>query len=171
MREQWPDAHIEILGYPHIAELARGRQYVDENRSIDAKAMAGFFIPRAELDPTLVEYFGSFNLVISYLFDPDKIFSNNVRACGVKQVVDASPRPKDLPAAEHYCEPLQSLAIYVEAPRPRIYPNDSDREAASNFLRLVGREPLVAIHPGSGSDKKNWPAEKFAAMGRWLTDE
>jgi ADP-heptose:LPS heptosyltransferase len=36
---------------------------------------------------------------------------------------------------------------------------------------MTGREPLVAIHPGSGSEKKNWPVEKFAALARWLADE
>ncbi len=171
LRERWPEAHIEILGYPHIAELARGRYYADAMRSIDAKAMAGFFIPHAVLDSALVEYFGGFNLVISYLFDPDRIFSNNVRACGVKQVIDASPRPENTHAAEHYCRPLESLAIYVKAPRPRVHPNESDHEAASNFLKMAGREPLVAIHPGSGSEKKNWPVEKFGALARWLADE
>ena len=171
LRERWPEAHIEILGYPHIAELAHKRHYADAMRSIDAKAMAGFFIPHGVLDSTLVKYFGGFNLVISYLFDPDRIFSNNVRACGVKQVIDASPRPENTHAAEHYCQPLESLAIYVEAPRPRIHPNESDREAAAKFLKMVGREPLVAIHPGSGSEKKNWPVEKFGALSRWLADE
>jgi heptosyltransferase-2 len=171
LRERWPEAHIEILGYPHIAELAHKRHYADAVRSIDAKALTGFFVPHGVLDPALMEYFGGFNVVISYLFDPDRIFSNNVRACGVKQVIDASPRPKNTHAAEHYCQPLESLAIYVAAPRPRIHPNESDREAAAKFLKMVGREPLVAIHAGSGSEKKNWPVEKFGALSRWLADE
>ena len=171
LREQWPDARIEILGYPHIIELARGRYYADATRSIDAKAMAGFFIPNSILDPDLMEYFGSFHVVISYLFDPDSLFANNVRRCGVKQVIEASPRPKELPAAKHYCRPLEALAIYVDEPRPKIHPNESDREAASRFLKMAGREPIVAIHPGSGSEKKNWPAENFAAVARWVNDE
>jgi heptosyltransferase-3 len=171
LRERWPDGHIEILGYPHIIELARGRYYADATRSIDAKPMAGFFIPNAVLDPDLMEYFSGFDVVISYLFDPDSIFANNVRRCGVKQVIEASPRPKDTHAAAHYCRPLESLAIYVDAPRPRIHPNESDREAASKFLKMVGREPIVAIHPGSGGDKKKWPVENFAAVARWISDE
>jgi len=171
LRERWPDAHIEVLGYSHITELARGRYYADATRSIEARPMAGFFIPNAELDPGLKEYFAGFNLVISYLFDPDSLFANNVRRCGVKQVIEASPRPKDVHAAKHYCRPLESLAIYVEEPRPRIHPSDSDREAASRFLKMVGREPIVAVHPGSGSEKKNWPVENFAAVARWVADE
>jgi len=171
LRERWPDGHIEILGYPHIIEMARGRGYADATRSVEARPMAGFFIPNAVLDPSLMEYFGSFNLVISYLFDPDEIFANNVRRCGVKQYVVASLRPKDLPAAQHYCQPLESLAIFVDAPQPRLFPSEEDRVAASKFLSRLGRERMAAIHPGSGSEKKNWPAEKFAAVARWMVDE
>lgn len=171
LRERWPEAHIEILGYPHIIELASGRHYADATRSIEAKPLSGFFIPTAILDPNLMEYFGSFNLVISYLFDPDCVFANNVRRCGVRQFIEASPRPKELHAAAHYCKPLEALAIYVNEPRPRLFPSEEDRAAASRFLQRTGRERIVAVHPGSGSEKKNWPAEKFAALCRWLTDE
>lgn len=171
LRERWPDGHIEILGYPHITELAHERYYADATRSIDAKPMAGFFVPNAVLDPELMEYFGSFNVVISYLFDPDSLFANNVRRCGVKQVIEASPRPSEEDAAKHYCLPLESLAIYVDAPRPRVHPNESDRDAAARFLKMAGREPIVAIHPGSGGERKNWPAENFAAVARWVSDE
>jgi ADP-heptose:LPS heptosyltransferase len=36
---------------------------------------------------------------------------------------------------------------------------------------MAGRDPVVAVHPGSGSEKKNWPVEKFAALARWMVDE
>lgn len=165
LRERWPDAHIEILGYPHITELAHGRHYADALRSIEARPMAEFFIPKGTLDPSWKKYFGEFQLIVSYLFDPDEIFADNVRSCGPKQYIRASPRPEDLPAAQHYCRPLEALAIYVDAPQPRIFPSESDRVVARQFL---GR---AAIHPGSGSEKKNWPVEKFAALARWLVDE
>jgi heptosyltransferase III len=171
LRERWPEGHIEILGYSHIIELARGRYYADATRSIDARAMARFFIPNAELDPDLMDYFGSFNVVISYLFDPDHIFADNVRRCLVKQVIEASPKPDDTHAAAHYCRPLESLAIYVDEPRPRLRPSEADRDAASKFLTMLGREPIVAVHPGSGSEQKNWPVEKFSAVARWISDE
>jgi heptosyltransferase III len=171
LREHWPTAHIEILGYPHIIELARGRYYADAVRSIEARAMAGFFVPNGKLNEGLREYFRGFNLVISYLFDPDRVFAENVRRCGVRQVVEASPRPAERHAAEHYCQPLEALAIYVEGPRPRLFPSEGDRSGAARFLARVGREAIVAVHPGSGSEQKNWPAEKFAALCRWLVDE
>lgn len=169
LRERWPEAQIEILGYPHIIELARGRHYADAVRSIEAGPMAGFFVPHGPLNEELAKHFRSFDLVVSYLFDPDRVFADNVRRCGARQLVEASPRPSALHAAEHYAKPLESLAIYVEHPVPRLFPNETDRSVAANFLS--GGERVVAAHPGSGSERKNWPAEKFAALCRWLVDE
>ena len=171
LRERWPEAQLEILGYPHIAELAHGRRYADAVRSIEARAMAGFFVPQGILDPAWMDYFGSFQVVISYLFDPDEIFAGNVRRCGVKQFIAASPKPCDLPAAAHFCRPLETLAIYVAQPVPRVFPNAADQQVAERFLARLQPGRIAVLHPGSGSAKKNWPAEKFAALGRWLVDE
>lgn len=171
LRERWPEAHIEILGYPHIIELAHRRYYADEIRSIEARAMAGFFVPNGELDQELVAYFASFHVVVSYLYDPDEIFAANIRRCGVRQYLACSPRVSNIPAAEHYCRPLESLAVYVTNPCPRVFPNDADRAAADRLLGAWGKERLALVHPGSGSPRKNWPVEKFATLARWLTEQ
>lgn len=171
LRERWPAARIEVLGYPHIIELAHRRQYADAVRNIEARAMAGFFVPLGPLDDGLREYFGSFDIVVSYLFDPDHVFADNVRRAGARQVIEASPRPTTLPAAVHYCRPLEALAIYVKDPVPRVFPSDAERAVAMEFLARAGRERIVAIHPGSGSAKKNWPVTKFGALARWAVDE
>jgi len=171
LRERWPDAHIEILGYPHIIELAHQRHYADAIRSIEAGPMAGFFVPNGQFNESLVDYFRGFHVVLSYIFDPDHIFADNIRRCGAGQVIEASPRPSQLHAAEHYCKPLETLAIFVQQTVPRVFPNDVDRALASRFLAAVGGKRIVALHPGSGSERKNWPVEKFAAIARWLVDE
>ncbi|MCG3150384.1 MAG: hypothetical protein PCFJNLEI_03868 [Verrucomicrobiae bacterium] len=157
LRERWPAAHLEVLGYPHIAGLAAG--YVNGTRSMSDRALAGFFVPNGILDPNWMDYFASFAAVISYLFDPDEIFANNVKRCGVKQYIPGAPKPTDLPAARHYCRALEALAIYVDAPVPRV-----------NVV-AGPRTRTVVIHPGSGSEKKNWPVEKFGSLGRWVVDE
>ena len=42
----------------------------------------------------------------------------------------------------------------------RIFPSIEDREFARAFLASVP-EPIVAIHPGSGSKQKDWPLENW----------
>ena len=168
LRENFPHARLEILGYKHIVALAHGRFYADDSRSIEYGAMAPFFVPNGDLAPDLVQFFGCFNQVVSYLFDPDRIFEANLRRCGVKNLIVGSPKIDDSGhAACQLARPLQSLALYLEDPGPTLHPAPEDREFASAFLGGV-RGPLVAIHPGSGGERKNWPLERWVALCKWL---
>jgi heptosyltransferase-2 len=172
LREAFPAAHIEILGYQHITALAERRWYADATRSIEYGAMAGFFVPRSELAPDLVEYFASFQQVVSYLFDPDGFFEANVRRAGVKNFLPAYAKINDSEhAARQLARPLESLALYLETHAPTVHPSAEDRAFAEAFLGGTER-PLIAMHPGSGSARKNWPAERWRELGaRLLTRE
>ena len=168
LRENFPDAQLEILGYEHIVELARGRFYADATRSIEYSAMAGFFVPNSELALDLVEYFASFQQVVSYLFDPDHFFENNLRRAGVKNFLAAYARVDDsLHAALQLARPLERLALFLDDPAARLHPSEADRAAAQWFLGN-STAPVLAIHPGSGSPRKNWPAENWAGLAQWL---
>lgn len=161
LREQLPQAHLEILGYKPIIELAAAAGIADSIRSLDHAAMSRLFIPKAELDAGLGEYFRSFNLVVSYLFDPDGIVRGNMDALGVKTFIEASHQvvPGQGHAAEQLAKPLERLALFLEDPAARL--QLAPRETAA------GR-PVVAIHPGSGSMAKNWPAENWSRLGTEL---
>ena len=170
LRARWPAARIEILGYPHIAELAHKRYYADAVRSIAYGPMSGFFIPNAILDPDLMTYFGGFDLVISYFFDPDKIFAGNLRRCGVKSLLTGSSKPEEEHAATHFGSPLEAMTLNHDLPLPKIYPTEVDRAAAEEVLGRLTIPP-VAIHPGSGSERKNWPVDRWIEFCRWLMEE
>ncbi|MCX6900912.1 MAG: glycosyltransferase family 9 protein [Verrucomicrobia bacterium] len=175
LRQRWPSARLEILGYPRIAALADGRYYADAVRSIDAAAMARFFVPEADLDPPLSDYFASFDLVLSYLYDPDDIFSANLARAGVPHLFRASAKPDREHAATHFARPLAELGLSVEPPHPRIFPNAADRAFAEQFFTvhcpLSTAHSLVALHPGSGGEHKVWPADRWAAVIRWLREQ
>src|SRR5215213_7904749 len=168
LRENFPKAHLEILGYKHIVALAEQRFYADATRSIEYAAMSGFFVPRSELAADLSEYFASFQQVISYLFDPDGFFEGNLRRAGVKHLLVAHTRIDDSEhAARQLARPLQGLALYLEDHAPTVHPSEADRQFAENFLAHTS-PPRIAIHCGSGSPQKNWPVEHWAAIGVWL---
>lgn len=168
LREAFPGAHLEILGYQHIIALAERRWYADATRSIEYSAMAGFFIPRSELAPDLVEYFASFQQIVSFLYDPDGFFAANVRRAGARNFLPAYARIDDSEhAARQLARPLQSMALYLEEHAATIHPAAEDRAFAREFLEGEAR-PLIAIHPGSGSPKKNWPLERWRELGTRL---
>ncbi|MCE9518113.1 MAG: glycosyltransferase family 9 protein [Verrucomicrobia bacterium] len=157
LRDNIPDAHIEILGYQPIIELAVVAGIADSTRSLEHAAMARLFVPEAVLDAALRDYFRSFNLVISYLFDPDGILRANMERIGVKTYLEASHEvtPGGGPAAEQLAKPLQRLAMFLDDPAPRI---------AVPVMAQV-KKPIMALHPGSGSLKKNWPVENWIELG------
>jgi heptosyltransferase-2 len=156
LRRQFPRARLEVLGYPHIAQLALWGGLAHAVRSIDARPLAGFFAQRGALDPALQEYFSSFNLIISYLYDPDGLFHDNVARCSKAQFIAGPHRPRaqdGLHATEAFLQPLQRLAIFDADPVP--------------CLPAPAGEPdtdLLALHPGSGSERKNWPEPKWAEL-------
>ncbi len=182
LRENFPAAHLEILGYRHIIALAEGRFYADATRSIEYGPMAGFFIPRSDLAADLTEYFASFQQVVSYLFDPDGFFEANLRRAGVKNLLPAYAKIDDSEhAARQLARPLQSLALFLEDQAATVHPNAEDHAFADDFLRTPkpatlgeagsfpeSAAPLIALHPGSGSPRKNWPLENWMALGHRL---
>ena len=93
LRRQFPRAHLEVLGYPHIAQLALAGGLVDRVQSIEARALAGFFAHKGELAEELTNYFSDFNVMISYLYDPDRIFQANVASCSAAQFIAGPHRP------------------------------------------------------------------------------
>jgi heptosyltransferase III len=159
LRDGFPAADLEILGYKHIAALARMSGYADATRSIEYAALSSFFSRDGNLAPDLLDYFSRFEQVVSYLFDPDGIFASNLRRAGMRNLIAASPKITGQEhAARQLAQPLESLALYLENPAAIILPNEP---------RKVDRT-LIAIHPGSGSETKNWPLERFVALMREL---
>ena len=172
LREAFPEARLEILGYEHIVSLAVGGGYADAVRSIEYAALAGFFNPKAVLDTELSEYFASFQQIVSYLYDPDGFFSGNLRRCGVKHLIEATPKidPDGDHASRQLAHPLERLALYLDHnPGVLLGAAPASVAFATAFLRgLAPGRPLVAIHPGSGGERKNWPADRWQALGRDL---
>lgn len=169
IREAFPQAKVEILGYPNIADLARFAGLADDAKAIEAPALAGFFAVQGTLDEDWMEYFGRFDVVLSYLYDPDGIFQNNVRRCfraNLESATDSKTltfiqgphRPEergDVHAAEVLLEPLKQLTVFAADSRPQIR---IPRRSAN------GNRSWLAIHPGSGSLSKNWPVEYWRQL-------
>jgi heptosyltransferase-2 len=168
LRDRFPRAHIEILGYNHITALAEQRFYVEASRSIESGSLSAFFAKDAALPAELTEYFGCFDLIVSYLFDPDAIFQNNLRRCGIKRFIEGPPKLSDHEhAALQLARPLEQLGLHLTSPAAKIYPSDADREFVRDFLGPA-RKPVLALHPGSGSETKNWPIERWKKLGGHL---
>jgi heptosyltransferase-3 len=165
LRDARPQAHIEILGYKHIAVLAQNRFYAQAVQSIEYALLARFFARNSELPAELADYFASFDLIISYLYDPDQIFETNLHRCGVQNLICGPARIVESAghASRQLAQPIEELGINVVNFAERVFPSVEDREFARQFLASL-LQPIIAIHPGSGSHEKNWPLENWLGL-------
>ena len=170
LRDAYARARFEILGYPHIAVIAEKRFYADAVRSIEYAALSRFFARDAELPSELRNYFGGFDLILSYLYDPDQIFENNLRRCGAHKILRGPAKiDKNGHAAWQLAQPLQELGINISDLTAKIFLSDEDRDFAQRFLEN-SEPPILTLHPGSGSEKKNWPIKNWIELVKTLLD-
>ncbi len=161
LREGYPDNHLEILGYRPIIDIALDAGLADATRSIEYGPMAGFFAPGSDLPEDLVDYFSSFDIVISHLYDPDGFLRGNLERAGVGTLLEGIYKideASDEHAARQLARPLEQLALFLDDSAARIPQLDEPR----------GRR--IAIHPGSGSPRKNWPLDRWAALAESILD-
>lgn len=189
LRIQFPQARLEVLGYPHIVQLALAGGLVDRVQSIEARVLAGFFARGGELARELADYFSDFDVIVSYLYDPDEIFQANVGRCTKAQFIVGPHRPDEtagVHASKVYLKPLERLAIFEADTMPRLRINggssgrEEPRSEKSEILPRGGTKSEIsqsllasaatserkqlAVHPGSGSERKNWPEARWAEL-------
>ena len=159
LRETIANCHLEVIGYPAIAELARTAGLADSIRSLEHRTMAALFAKTAPIDEALAEHLRSFNLVVSFLYDPDGLFRASLERVGVKTLIECSPRVQNEGehASRQLAKGLEKLAMFLE----------DEHLHRAHFERCIEDQVRIAIHPGSGSEKKNWPLENW----RRLADE
>ncbi|MEO0413585.1 MAG: glycosyltransferase family 9 protein [Verrucomicrobiota bacterium] len=157
IKDQLPHLEIEVLGYPAIAELSVAAGLVDRVSSIEDGTLAHFFVPNAKLDDSVCHYLASFNVVVSYIYDPDDYFSENLLRAGVQTLLKGPYQMSEdspfVPAAKQLALPLEGLALYLD-----------DAELQKSFTSKPKISNRIWIHPGSGSPKKNWSFENWAAF-------
>ena len=167
LRAQWPDAYIELIGYPHIANLALAANLVDHVESLDRAGIARFFTPTPSFSEEQAEHIRSFDIVFTFLHDPDALVRDNLQAAGAQMVIYGSPIVTEGHAADHLVKPLESLAIYATDNVPSLRLSESICARGQEWLQQHNcSKNVLAIHPGSGSPRKNWPAERFGEVAR-----
>jgi heptosyltransferase-3 len=168
LRQSISDLRLEVMGNRGIVELATVGGYADAHHYLDTPGMAMLFAPGAPVKPELAEWISSFNLIVSYLFDPDGTLRANLEKAGAKTVLDLPHRvvPGQGHAIEQLARPLERIAMLLEpdaAPRITV-PGAESRPGADAPRR-------IAVHPGSGSIHKNWPLPQWKRLGHELMQQ
>ena len=84
-----------------------------------------------------------------------------------QKIVTGTAGPVLAPAARHFCEPLRELGLSTADFRSRLATWRVEDDAP--YLNRIspvegGLSRPTAIHPGSGSARKNWPVDRWAEV-------
>ncbi|MDB6093397.1 MAG: rfaC 1 [Verrucomicrobia bacterium] len=157
LRSRWPRAHIELVGNPSAATLALNRALVDRVHSQHEARWSALY-GRADLPEALDTWLGEFDLVINFWPDRSGELARRFPRRPAQTFLSADAMPATAPAAAHFCAALRPLGL---EPGEMIYP-----------LRVAKPEAgEVAIHPGSGSPRKNWPVDRWRELSDWLATD
>lgn len=172
LRAHFPQARIDIMGYPKRWEWVLGRGLVDAVYSIERPGMHLLFCQGREVPENLKSFLGAYDVILSYRPDPDGVFERGLRALCPGRVLSQPPFPPPPPPKVHVADFALRLVTRLGVPLPdassRLYLADDELAVAQPFFNTHGvdpsRHPLVVLHPGSGSEAKRWPLENFAAL-------
>ena len=159
LQDGLPDAQVDILGYKPVIDLAARAGLADGGRCIEHGSLAGFFAPGSELDQQWCEYFSGFDLIISYLHDPNGFFRQNLMRAGARELLEGISKvdvSSGVHAARQLAKVLENIALFLEDPAPSV---------CLSVQGNVTSENCVAIHPGSGGVVKNWRLEDWIRLG------
>ncbi|HEY3854183.1 MAG TPA: glycosyltransferase family 9 protein [Verrucomicrobiae bacterium] len=167
LQRKFPDASLELLADKRYASLAIESGFAQDAFALNSPKLVDFFAPNGSKDRVMADYFAKFDLIVSYLFDPDRTFESNIAACSSAKFIAGPHRPDDsadIHATEILLRPLEELGITGADSTPRLKLRDPSMLPSKKSRQLV-------LHPGSGSELKNWPEPKWRELLRILSRE
>jgi ADP-heptose:LPS heptosyltransferase len=156
---------IEVVGYPTPLRLAVNPRHADVAHSVDRRLFAGLFSDHC--DAELKRFLKTFDVVIAWCNDGEGCLLNLLRELELPHVLAPPfpPEASEVHAADYFRKTLAPLGV-KGASQPELWIQEDIAESGASILRekgLWGRD-FIAIHPGSGSSRKNWKPERFSGL-------
>jgi len=171
LRTAYPSVVIELAGNAPAAALAVARGLLNVAHSQNEARWSALY-SSSPLPPDFAYWLSTFDLVLNFWPDPDASLARHLKSLSVSNFLTSSAHPTRAPAAAHYCEPLRTLGLsttdffYPLLARANARPlPESD---LSTLNSRPSTSPTIALHPGSGSAKKNWPLSRWLELAAWL---
>jgi ADP-heptose:LPS heptosyltransferase len=172
LRAHFPQARIDVMGYPQRWEWVLGRGLVDTVHTIERPGMHLLFCEGLETPEPLKSFLSAYDVVLSYRPDPDGVFERSLGALGARLVLSQPPFPPPPPPKIHAADFALQLVARLGVPVPPtasgLCLTDAELALTQPFFTAYHVDPLkhliVVVHPGSGSAAKRWPVENFVSL-------
>ncbi|MBI5767518.1 MAG: glycosyltransferase family 9 protein [Verrucomicrobia bacterium] len=166
LRRHWPAARLELAGNATAAALALDAGLLDAAHSQHESRWSALY-GAAPLPAGLAAWLATFDLVVNFWPDTDGELRAHFPLRPDQTFLHGEAQPTYAPAAAHYCAALRPLGLTGEEQWYRFAVGRGRRTPPFGWwagARRCSATPpyTVALHPGSGSPRKNWP------LDRWL---
>ena len=171
LRARWPAAQVTVVGHPERARLAADAGLADEVLDADDPMWSALFVDRGGAAAELEQVLAGLDGVVCYTADPEGLVGHRLRALCAGWAIVHPALPAGRHAAAHLLAALAPLGIEAAEWTPVLTLSQRTRARGEELLRGTDGRPIVAVHPGSGSESKCWPWERFEAVARALVAE
>ncbi|MCZ6875264.1 MAG: glycosyltransferase family 9 protein [bacterium] len=174
LRQTFGQAHIEVMGRPSRAILAKHPHYANQITDIEGWDIYRLFSRRAVISERLAAYLGAFDLIIAYLPASAAGFGDRLRQFHSGLVVTWSPEPAvGVHATDHLLRPIRDLDHRPYDPTPQVHLTSEAIATAEQFWRQANLpgSGVLAFHPGSGGTRKLWPIDGWQRVMTWAAQQ
>ena len=161
LRAKYAAKRITFVSNASVLPLARAWKLADDVSDFEQTQWSELFSTTGIRDAGLRELLAATSMAICWLGDPDHLVEGNLRQAGLKKIVIAPGRPPQ----SSYAHVAEYLASTVKIPVKQVRAWHPTLPAAPKAGRTV------AIHPGSGGERKNWPIASFVEIVNGLWQE
>ena len=145
-----------------------GPSEVDSVLPWESATFAGLLTDDTDVSADLRSALAPFDVVIAYTASADLLRGLGRAAPGAKTVAHPPLPPLAGPhAADWLVQAVAKLAVNPVVAPPTFVASAAEAAHAKSWLDRL-RPCFLAIHPGSGGRRKNWPPDRFAALAARL---
>jgi len=161
LRTKYGAKRITFVSNASVLPLAQAWKLANEVSDFQDTQWSELFSTAGIRNSGLRELIAATDMAICWLSDPEHLVERNLRQAGVKKIIVAPGRPPEH-SYEHVAEYL-ARTVRIPAKQVRAW------HPALPTAPRAGK--TIAIHPGSGSERKNWPIASFAEIIKTLWQE
>jgi ADP-heptose:LPS heptosyltransferase len=163
-KKRHKNVRLVMLGDPVIGKFATETGIVHGFLDVNQARFAALFSDR--FGPDILKLLTPFSQAIAFV-DSDSPLIANLHAAGIQCLSQPPFPPEQMHAVDYHLSLFTNeskLSQEEKTPHIEIPPDAMDESDSAIPLEI---HP-IAIHPGSGSVKKNWPFERFLSVAGYF---
>ena len=141
--------------------------------SLEAPEVSRLFVEGAGAEPRVRRFFGSYDAIYSWTGAKDPVFMRNLRAVArvEPRLFPFRPPGTAVRWSEYYLACVGAGAERLVSARLRFKPAAVDWAEELWRAQGLSTRAVLAVTPGSGAVRKNWPLARFMEVCRWWRGE